>query len=84
MAQRKQIPVGTMRLPVRPLATLIGLRIQRCHKLRYRLQTRLGSGITMAVAVASSHSSDSTPSLGTSIYHSHSPGKKKKSKTLVP
>ena len=27
-----------------------GLRIQRCHELWYRLQTRLGSGIDVALA----------------------------------
>ena len=38
----------------------------------------LGSGIAMAVAQASSYSSDSTPSLGTSICCTNSPKKKKK------
>ena len=41
---------------------------------------QLGSRIAVAVAVAGSHSSDLTPSLGTSICHGCSP-KKQKTKT---
>ena len=33
MAQQKQIQLGTMRLQVRSLASLSGLRIQHCHEL---------------------------------------------------
>ena len=44
------------------------LRIQHCHQLWCRLQTRLGSCVTVAVVQASSYSSDLTPSLGTTIY----------------
>ena len=49
-----------------------------------RLQTRLGSHVAVAVAWASSYSSDSTPSLGTSICHECGPKKtKKKKKSLL-
>ena len=51
VAQQKQIQLGTMRLWVRSLASLSGLRIWRCHELWCRLQMRLGSGIVVAVAV---------------------------------
>jgi len=33
VAQRKRIQLGTMRLQVRSLASLSGLRIWRCHEL---------------------------------------------------
>ena len=36
-----------MKFLVRSLALLSGLRIQRCHELWYRLQTRLGSGVAV-------------------------------------
>ena len=42
------------------------LRIQHCCEL-CRSQTWLRSGVAVAVALASGYSSDSTPSLGTSI-----------------
>ena len=35
--QRKRIRLGTVRLQVRSLASLSGLRIQRCHELWHRL-----------------------------------------------
>jgi len=41
---------------------------------------QLGSGIAVAVAVADSYSTDSTPRLGTSIYHRCGPIKQKKKK----
>ena len=41
---------------------------------------RLGSGIAVAVAEASSYNSNLTPSLGTSICHGSSPRKGKKDK----
>ena len=50
MAQQKQIQLGTMKLWVRSLALLSGLRIQRCHELWCRPQTLLGSGIAVALA----------------------------------
>ena len=56
------------------------LRILHCHELWCRLQTWLGSHIVVAVAQASSCSSDLTPSLGTSICHRCSPKKANKNK----
>ena len=48
VAQWKQIQLGTMRLQVRSLAVLSGLRIRCCcesHELRFRSQTRLRSHV---------------------------------------
>ena len=45
------------------------------QELWHRLQTRLGSGIAVAVAQVSSCSSNLNPSLGTSICHRYSPKK---------
>ena len=50
VAHRKRIQLGTMRLQVRSLVLLIGLRMRHCHKLWYRSQTRLGSGVAVAVS----------------------------------
>ena len=80
VAQRKQIHLGTMRLRVQSLALLSRLRIWHCRELRYRLQTWLRSLIAVAVVQAGSRSSDSTPSLRTSICHRCSPKKQKKEK----
>ena len=66
-----------MRMQVRSLALLSGLRIQHCCDLWCRLW--LGSGV--AVAVASCYSSDLIPSLGTPICHGYGPKKQKKKKT---
>ena len=49
MGQRKQIQLVSMRMRVRSLASLSGLRIRRYHKLWWRLQARLGSRIAVAV-----------------------------------
>ena len=62
-----------MRTQVRSLALLSVLRIQHCHELWCRLQMQLGSGVAVAVVYAGSYSSDSTPSMGTSICHRCSP-----------
>ena len=78
MAQLKRIQLGTMRLRVRSLASLSGLRIWLCHVLWCRSQTWLGSRIAVAVVKASSYSSDSAPSLGTFICHGCQKDKKKK------
>ena len=80
MAQWKQIWLGTMRLRGWSLASLGGLRIQCCPELWYRLQMQLRSGIAVAVVSARSYSSDSTPSLETSICHRCCPKKKKEPK----
>ena len=49
----------------RSLALLSELRIQHCRELWSKLQTRFGFGVAMVWA--GSYSSDSTPSVGTSI-----------------
>ena len=74
-----------MRTQVRSLALLSALRIQHCHELWCRSQTRLWSRVAMAVVQAGSYSSDWTPSLGSSICHRCGPEKtedKKKKKSF--
>ena len=61
-------------------AVLGGLGIQRCPELWCRSQMQLGSGVAVALAQASSCSSDLTTSLGTSIYRGCGPEKTKKDK----
>lgn len=62
------------------IAQTSGLKMQHCQELWCRSQMRLGSHIAVAMAVASSYSSDLIPSLGTSIGHRCSPKKTKKKK----
>ena len=83
VAQWKQIWLGTMRLWVQSLASFSGLRIWQCHELWCTSQMWPRSGVTVAVAVSSSCSSDSTPSLGTSICCGFSPKKEKKKKSQI-
>ena len=71
---------GTMRLQVRSLASLSGLKIWRCCELRCRLQTWLRSHVAVAVVLVGGCFSDSTPSLGTSICCGCSPKKTKEKK----
>ena len=59
-----------------------GLRIQHCHELWCRLQMLLRSRVAVAVVVASSCSSDLTPSLGTYICHRCGPKKKNKKRSI--
>ena len=47
--QWKRIRLGTMRLWVRSLGSLSGLRIQRCRELWCRSQIRLRPGIAVAL-----------------------------------
>ena len=47
VVQQKWIQLGTVRLRVRSLASLSGLRIRCCHELWCRLQTRLRSGVAV-------------------------------------
>ena len=49
VAQRKRIPLGTMRLRVRSLGLPIRLRIWRCRELWCESQMQLGSCIAVAV-----------------------------------
>ena len=69
-----------MRMQVQSQALLSGLGIWRFCELWCWSQTWLGSGGVVAMAVASSCSSDSTPSLGTSICHRWGPKKQKTNK----
>ena len=50
VAQWKRIRLGIMRLWVRSLASLSGLKIQHCHELWCWLQTRLASHVAVALA----------------------------------
>ena len=79
---RLRTQLVSMRMWVRFLALLSGLRVWCCHDLRCRSKIQLRSGmvVAVAVAVASSCSSNSTPSLGTSICHSCGPKNQKKKK----
>ena len=58
VVHQKRIQLGTMRLQVQALALLSGLRIWCYRELWCRSQTRLGSRIAVALAKASSYSSD--------------------------
>ena len=49
VVQRKQIRLVSMRMSVRSMALLSGLRVQCCWKLWCRSQTQLGSCIALAV-----------------------------------
>ena len=49
MAQWKRTRLGSVRLRVRSLSSLSGLRIQRFRELWCRLQMGLGSGVAVAV-----------------------------------
>ena len=69
-----------MRMQVRSLAFFSGLSIQTSCKLRHRLEMLLRFSVAMAVAQASSCSSDLTPNLETSICYRCSLKKKKKRK----
>ena len=57
-----------------------GLRIQHCCELWWRLQTRLRSGVAVALVWVCGYIFDLTPSLGTAICHGSSPRKGKKTK----
>ena len=51
VAQWLTNPLGTTRLRVQSLPLLSGLTIRRCRELWCRLQTRLGSSTTVALAL---------------------------------
>ena len=65
-------------MQVGSLASLNGFRIQCGHKLQHRSQMSLRSSVAMAMAQAGSCSSNSTPSLGTSICCRRGPKKGEK------
>ena len=54
VAQQYGTQLLSMRMQVQTLASLIGLRIWRCHELWCRSQTQLGCHVAVGVAVASS------------------------------
>ena len=78
VAQWLTNPTRNMRLRVRSLALLSGLGSRHCHELCCRLKTWLGSGIAVALAQASSKSSNQTSSLGTSICRGCGPKRTKR------
>ena len=61
-----QTQLVSTRTWVQSLTLLSGLRIWHCHELWCKSQMWLRSDVAVAVAMASSCSADSTPSLGTS------------------
>ena len=63
----KEPDTVSMRMWVQSLASLSGLRIWRCCELWCRPQMQLRSQVAAAAVQASDHSSNMTPSLGTSI-----------------
>ena len=69
-------------MQVQSMASTNGLRIRHCCELQHRLQMLLGTGIAVAVMQAVCYSSDSTPSLGSSICHGCGLKKTKKKKIL--
>ena len=75
VAQRKRIQLASMRMQVRSLILLSGLRIWCCSELWCRSKTWLGSCISVAVVEASSYSSNLTCILGTSICLGYRPKK---------
>ena len=72
--------LASMRTRVWSLTLLSVLRIWHCREPWYRSQTWLGSHVAVAVLQTGSCSSDSTPSLGTSICRKCAPHPRKKSK----
>ena len=67
-----------MRTQVQSLASFTGLMIWHCRELWHRSQMQLRSGVALAVVEAGGYSSDSTPSLETSICLRYSLKKTKK------
>ena len=61
MAQQKQTCLTSVRMRVRSLASLRGLKIWCCCELWCRSQMRLESCIAVAVVQAGSSSSDENP-----------------------
>ena len=80
VAQQKRTRLVSMRIQVRSLASLSGLRIWCCCELWYSSQIWLGSGVAVAVVQANSCSLDKMPILGTSICCRCGPKKPKKTK----
>ena len=72
-----------MRMQDWSLPSLKRSRIQHCHELWCRPQTRLRSNVAVVVVQASSCSSNSTPSQGTFICHRWDLKKRRRRKTWV-
>ena len=83
VVRQKQTQLVSVRMQVRSLALLNGSVIWSCHELWCRSQTQLRSHVAMTVVYAGSWSSDSTPSLETSICRGYGPKKEKKKKSYV-
>ena len=77
MAHGKWIWLVSLRRQVQSLASVSGLRIWHCRELWCRSQMLLGSRVAEDVGEAGNWSSDSTPSLGTSICPKKTQKKKK-------
>ena len=78
VGQQERIQLGSMRMWVPSLASLSGSVIQHCCELWCRSQTWLGPCVSVTVVKADSSSSNSAPSLGTSICCVALKGQKKK------
>ena len=76
VAQQKRILLGTMRLRVRSLDLLSGLRIWHCRKLLRSCVARLWHRPAVVAPIG-------PPSLGTSMCHGCGPKKKKKKGSLL-
>ena len=72
-----------MRMRVRSLALISGLRVWHCCELWCRSQTPLRSGIAVALVQAGSRGSDSIPRLGTSKCRRCGPKKQNKTKNFA-
>ena len=70
-------------MKVQFLALLSGLRFQHCHELWCRSQTQLRFCVAVAVAQDGGHSSNSTPSLGTSTCRRYNPKRQKDKKKRI-
>ena len=77
---RLRIQLVSMRMSVPSPTSLSGLKILCCHKLRYRVQKQLRSGVAVAVVQASSCSSIQTLAWEFSICCRCSSKKKKRKK----
>ena len=83
MAQRKQNQLVSMRMQVQSLASISGSGNPRCHELWCRSQMWLKSPVAVAVVSAGSCSSNSAPSLGTSMCRRCGPKKQRKRKKEI-
>ena len=85
MAQMKQIQIASMRIQVQSLALLSGRKSRIAVTCGVGRRCKLRSHVAVAVAQAGNCSSNSTPSLGTSICHRCGPkkAKNKQTKTLL-